>query len=223
MVVSADESSRYCICFPKNIEGFGQLNSCKTCHLSIPDEKAIYMAFKDIEAVRHIGTMGLRSKKPNVKQIIQEQMKRPAVRELSRRYGMEAVVSTIQTLSESMAFTSHHAAMRRFSSLDRDMPTAYCDEDKPPEKSGAYCEIIAEATKEKTDWTPEEATNPDSCNWPCEPDVEENDGLVATKPQPEATECKPCTDGDINPSPNNTPTSDAPTEGEKELRLADPE
>ncbi|KAG7403369.1 hypothetical protein Forpe1208_v016623 [Fusarium oxysporum f. sp. rapae] len=150
--------------------------------------------------------MGLRSKKPIVKQIIQEQMKRPVVRELSRR-----------------VFTSHHAAMRRFSSLDRDMPTAYCDEDKPPEESGAYCEIIAEATKEKADWTPEEATNPDSCNWPCEPDVEEKEGLVATEPQPEATECKPCIDGDINPSPNNTPTSDAPTEGEKELRPADPE
>ncbi|KAL5610511.1 hypothetical protein FOBRF1_006628 [Fusarium oxysporum] len=193
MVVSADMTSVYCTCFPKHVhtKDCGQLDSCKGCHLSIPDQESIYTAFKNVEQIQYVGTKGLRGKRYLIKTIVEQQRFRGDVDKLIRKYGTESLSSTIQSLLQNAVFTSYVAARERFPGLDHDMPVADCDDVKPSEESGVYDEIAEkateeEATAEKVDWGPEEPTTKDSYDdWPGEPEAVKEDDPIAREPEPE--------------------------------------
>ncbi|KAL9563968.1 hypothetical protein ACKAV7_012003 [Fusarium commune] len=194
MVISADMTSVYCTCFPKHVhtEDFGQLASCKGCHLSIPDEESIYTAFKDVKQIRYMGTKALSAKRYLINTTVERQRFRGDVDKLIRKYGTESLSSTIQSLLRSGVFTSYVAARERFPGLDHDMPAADCDDDvRPSEENGEYDEIAEKATEEeataqKVDWGPAEPTTKDSYDdWPGEPEAVKEDDPIARDPEPE--------------------------------------
>ncbi|KAF4447596.1 hypothetical protein F53441_8891 [Fusarium austroafricanum] len=217
MVFLVGGSGEYCACFPRqvNINGYGELNSCKNCYLSVPDEESIYVAFRYLDKMRNVGTKGLHRKRHIIKDIVQNQVYQSGVKRLLEKYGMESLISTLQTLLGSGIFTTHFAAKRRFPGLDRDMPTACCEDEKPSEDSSGDSEAIETATEEEAERKPEEATKTCSYDdWPCEPDVEEKEDTKAAEPPSAATRDDPRMGCDITPPTDDIPTSDTPTEEE---------
>jgi hypothetical protein len=99
------------------IEDDNQLESCKECHLSIPDRESIYAAFKNVEQIQYVGTKGLKGKRYLITTIIEQQRYRRVIDKLIRKYGTESLSSTIQNLLESGAFSSRSAAKRLFPGL----------------------------------------------------------------------------------------------------------
>ncbi|KAF4439459.1 hypothetical protein F53441_12566 [Fusarium austroafricanum] len=153
--------------------------------------------FRDVEEVQNLGKKRLEKKEKLVKRIIREKAYRSGVDELMRKYGMDALASTIQILSESGVFTSRSAARRRFPGLGRGAPLTDFVDDEPLQECDAYCEIAEEATEEGAPaeeecWKPEvpepeEETLADTYdNWPCEPEAAKEDYPIARDPEPEA-------------------------------------
>ncbi|EWZ79041.1 hypothetical protein FOWG_16814 [Fusarium oxysporum f. sp. lycopersici MN25] len=214
--MSVDKTGVFCTCFPKQVctEGYGQLSSCNGCSLSIPDQESVYTAFKNVKQIHHVGTQGLSRKRCLIRTIIDQQRYQAGVGRLVRRYGIESLSSTIHSLLDAGAFTSHSAAKRLFPGLNNDTSITGRHDDEPIEESGAYDEVTEETSAKESVWeieTPAAETSYDELH--CEPEVVAEEEPVPREPQPEAMVNELCKD-DSEPLSNDVdiPVSDVPKE-----------
>ncbi|KAK2471103.1 hypothetical protein H9L39_17334 [Fusarium oxysporum f. sp. albedinis] len=130
---------------------------CGICDRYCPDERAIYLALRDIES---IGELGKRWEKKStyrtgtIKGALASIHDRPDVEALVDQYGMDTLRSVVKGLLKNGVFTSERIAQKRFPGL-----TIAIGEEE------AMSTEPAEVTQEKSDWeilvaaeAPEEAS-----------------------------------------------------------------
>ncbi|RGP77964.1 hypothetical protein FLONG3_3921 [Fusarium longipes] len=192
--MSMDKRDVFCTCFPMKVwvENYGELNSCKQCFLSIPDQEAVYNAFKNVEPMRYVGKQGIGQERGLIRAIVGEQRYRAGVTSLIQRYGTEALSSTIQNLVNDGVFTSLLTAKKLVpgSSVDKQMEKrSACDEtsDQTPAMEGIWEFQTArvEPSYEENHW---------------EPGIPTEDRPVSVESQLDAMVAGPCRDDSIAPA-----------------------
>ncbi|KAG6979448.1 hypothetical protein FOFC_18034 [Fusarium oxysporum] len=151
--VLCDDPVEYCSCVVM-VDNHGR---CGICDRLCPDEKAIYLALRDIELICELGRKWAKKTKHHsgtIKRTLASIEDRPDVKVLVDQYGMDTLQSVVKRLLKNGVFTSECIAQKRFPGLTIAIGEEETMSTEP-----------AEVTQEKSDWeilvaaeAPEEAS-----------------------------------------------------------------
>ncbi|KAI3571249.1 hypothetical protein IWW34DRAFT_838784 [Fusarium oxysporum f. sp. albedinis] len=151
--VLCDDPVEYCSCVVM-VDNHGR---CGICDRLCPDEKAIYLALRDIELICELGRKWAKKTKHHsgtIKRTLASIEDRPDVKVLVDQYGMDTLQSVVKRLLKNGVFTSERIAQKRFPGLTIAIGEEETMSTEP-----------AEVTQEKSDWeilvaaeAPEEAS-----------------------------------------------------------------
>ncbi|CZR35878.1 uncharacterized protein FPRO_03862 [Fusarium proliferatum ET1] len=160
---------------------------CGICDRLCPDEKAIYLALRDIEAIRELGRKWAKKTKHQpgtIKRALASIEDRPDVKALVDQYGMDSLQSVVRRLLKDRSFTSDSIAEQRFPGLTAVIVHAEAMSTEP-----------AESTSEKTDWellvaveAPVKASEEEPEEIPAKTAEEEPEEATAKSPEEEPEE-----------------------------------
>lgn len=157
--VLCDDPVEYCSCVSMvdNYQVPYHDRRCGICHRHCPDEKAIYLALKDIESIGELGKRWAKKttyRSGTIKRALASIQDRADVKVLVDQYGMDTLYSVVRRLLKNGVFTSDFIAQKRFPGLT----VAIAEEE-------AMSKEPTEVTQEKSDWellvaaeAPEEAS-----------------------------------------------------------------
>uniref|UniRef100_A0A1L7UNM2 Uncharacterized protein n=1 Tax=Fusarium mangiferae TaxID=192010 RepID=A0A1L7UNM2_FUSMA len=117
---------------------------CGICDRYCPDEKAIYLALRDIELIRDLGKKWTKKIKPSpgaLRRTLASIQHRSDVEALVDQYGLDTFQSVVTRLLKDKLFTSDFVAEQRFPGLNAVIVHAEAMSTEP-----------AEITSEKSDW-----------------------------------------------------------------------
>lgn len=115
---------------------------------SVPGDRAIYAAFKDVSSFRKSKKGRLALKKVDI--VIANRVDRPDVQELIEQHGLQYLTGRVRHLVKNGVFSSSSAARRMFPDLRSDI-SAHDGEQIRPSETAAES-VVLEAT-DWADWT----------------------------------------------------------------------
>ncbi|KAL3584721.1 hypothetical protein FPOAC2_14502 [Fusarium poae] len=159
---------------------------CGICDRYCPDEKAIYLALRDIELIRDLGRKWAKKTHYPTSMIktALASIDRSDVKALVDKYGMDSLQSVVRRLLKDRSFTSESIAEQRFPGLTAVIVHAEAMSTEP-----------AESTSEKTDWeilvaveAPAKASEEEPEEIPAKTAEEEPEEATAKSPEEEGIE-----------------------------------
>ncbi|KAF5989285.1 hypothetical protein FBULB1_1097 [Fusarium bulbicola] len=138
---------------------------CGICDRYCPNEKAIYLALRDIELIRDLGKKWMKKIKPSpgaLRRTLTSIQDRSDVKALVDQYGLDTFQSVVTRLLKDKSFTSDFIAEQRFPGLTAVTVHAEAMSTEPAgitsEKSDWELLVAAEAPAKASEEEPEEAT-----------------------------------------------------------------
>ncbi|KAF5967408.1 hypothetical protein FCOIX_11957 [Fusarium coicis] len=138
---------------------------CGICDRYCPNEKAIYLALRDIELIRDLGRKWATKTQYPTSMIARAlaSIDRSDVKALVDKYGMDSLQSVVRRLLKDKSFTSDSIAEQRFPGLNAVIAHAEAMSTEPAEitseKSDWELLVEAEAPAKASEEEPEEATS----------------------------------------------------------------